>query len=166
MILMQAASISRAIGRGGPWKSRLFWVLKWQRAKRVPFGPKKVEKKFTLSPHHPSPSLVGGSEFNMSRSPPPPTHTARCTELFWNQQRYEKCVRYRPPVHKYCNTSLQINKWPFGGTLFWILWDIKTRCKIYMSRWPSRTVCSPWGSYNTCRSALPIEDISRLLSST
>jgi hypothetical protein len=24
-------------------KSRLFWILKWQQAKRVPFGPKKVE---------------------------------------------------------------------------------------------------------------------------
>ncbi len=23
------------------WKSRLFWALKWQQAKRVPFGPKK-----------------------------------------------------------------------------------------------------------------------------
>ncbi len=37
-------SISRAIGRGGHWKSRLFWDLKWQRAKWVPFGPKKVKK--------------------------------------------------------------------------------------------------------------------------
>ncbi len=43
MILRQAISIRRAIGRGGPWKSRLFWVLKWQRAKRVPCGLKKVE---------------------------------------------------------------------------------------------------------------------------
>jgi hypothetical protein len=34
-------SISRDIGRGGPWKSRLFWALKLQRAKRMPFGPKK-----------------------------------------------------------------------------------------------------------------------------
>jgi hypothetical protein len=25
-------------------KSRLFWALKWQRAKRLPFGPKIVEK--------------------------------------------------------------------------------------------------------------------------
>jgi hypothetical protein len=43
MILMWATSISRAIGRGGPSKSRLFWALKWPRAKRVPFGPKKVK---------------------------------------------------------------------------------------------------------------------------
>ncbi len=28
--------------KGGLWKSRLFWALKWQRAKRVPFWPKKV----------------------------------------------------------------------------------------------------------------------------
>ncbi len=28
-------SISRAIGRGGPWKSGLFWALKWELAKRV-----------------------------------------------------------------------------------------------------------------------------------
>ncbi len=37
-------SIARAIGRGGPWKSRLFGALKWQRAKQVPFGPKKAIK--------------------------------------------------------------------------------------------------------------------------
>jgi hypothetical protein len=33
-----AKSISRAIGRGGPLKSRLSWALQWPRAKRVPFG--------------------------------------------------------------------------------------------------------------------------------
>ncbi len=27
---------------GWPWKPILFWALKWHRAKRVPFGPKKV----------------------------------------------------------------------------------------------------------------------------
>jgi hypothetical protein len=43
MILRLAISITRAIGRGGPWKSRLFWALKWQRAKRVSFAPKKVD---------------------------------------------------------------------------------------------------------------------------
>ncbi len=30
MILMRAASITRAIGRGGPWEPRLLWALKWQ----------------------------------------------------------------------------------------------------------------------------------------
>ncbi len=35
--------ISRAIGRGEPWKLRLLWALKWQRVKRVPFGPQKVD---------------------------------------------------------------------------------------------------------------------------
>jgi hypothetical protein len=34
MILRRAISITRGIGRGGPWKSRLFWALKWQQAKR------------------------------------------------------------------------------------------------------------------------------------
>ncbi len=29
MIFMQAKSIIRTIGRGGPRKSRLFWALKW-----------------------------------------------------------------------------------------------------------------------------------------
>ncbi len=43
MILRQAISITRAFVRVGPWKSRLFWALKWQRALRVPFWPKKVE---------------------------------------------------------------------------------------------------------------------------
>ncbi len=33
-------SITRAIGRVGSWKSRLFWVPKWQQAKRAQFGPK------------------------------------------------------------------------------------------------------------------------------
>jgi hypothetical protein len=39
MVLRHATSITRGIGRGGPWKSRLFWALKWLRAKRMPFGP-------------------------------------------------------------------------------------------------------------------------------
>jgi hypothetical protein len=39
MVLRRARSITRGIGKGGPWKSRLFWALKWLRAKRVPFGP-------------------------------------------------------------------------------------------------------------------------------
>ncbi len=32
-------SITRAIGRVCPRKSRLFWALKWQRVKRVPVRP-------------------------------------------------------------------------------------------------------------------------------
>jgi hypothetical protein len=36
MILLRATSITRTIGRGG-----LFWVLKWQRAKLVPFWAQK-----------------------------------------------------------------------------------------------------------------------------
>jgi hypothetical protein len=28
MVLRRARSITRGIGRGGPWKSRLFWTLK------------------------------------------------------------------------------------------------------------------------------------------
>jgi len=43
MILMQTNPLSRTIGRSRPWKSRLFWALKWQLAKRVPFGSKKVK---------------------------------------------------------------------------------------------------------------------------
>jgi hypothetical protein len=43
MILMWATSISRAIEKGGPWKSNLVWALKWPRAKRLPFGPTEVE---------------------------------------------------------------------------------------------------------------------------
>jgi hypothetical protein len=45
MILMWVTSISRANGRGGggPENRDFFWALKWPRAKRVPFGPKKVE---------------------------------------------------------------------------------------------------------------------------
>ncbi len=41
MVLRQARSITRGIGRGGPWKSRLFWALKCLRAKRVPLVLKK-----------------------------------------------------------------------------------------------------------------------------
>ncbi len=44
-------SISRATGRGGHWKSRLFWALKWQRAKQVPFGPKKFASSITIFLH-------------------------------------------------------------------------------------------------------------------
>jgi len=36
-------SITRAIRRGGLWKSRLLGALYWLWEKRVPFGPKKVE---------------------------------------------------------------------------------------------------------------------------
>jgi hypothetical protein len=31
MLLRRARSITRGTGRGGPWKSRLFWVLQWLR---------------------------------------------------------------------------------------------------------------------------------------
>ena len=41
LIWRRGKSITRAVWRGGPWKSRLFWALKWQRAQRVPFVPKK-----------------------------------------------------------------------------------------------------------------------------
>ena len=33
--------ITRAIGRGGPWISRLFWGLKWQWAQRVAIWPQE-----------------------------------------------------------------------------------------------------------------------------
>ncbi len=42
MVFRRVRSNTRGIGRGGPWKSRLFWALKWLLAKRVPFGTKKV----------------------------------------------------------------------------------------------------------------------------
>ncbi len=35
IVLRRARSITRGIGMGGPWKSRLFWALKWLRAKHV-----------------------------------------------------------------------------------------------------------------------------------
>ncbi len=34
IVLRRARSITRGIGRGGPWKLRFFWALKWL----VPFG--------------------------------------------------------------------------------------------------------------------------------
>ncbi len=34
MVLRRATSITMAIGGSGPWKSRLFWALKWPRAKK------------------------------------------------------------------------------------------------------------------------------------
>ncbi len=37
MILMRANQLQ------GPLEARLFWALKWQRAKRVPFGSKKQD---------------------------------------------------------------------------------------------------------------------------
>jgi hypothetical protein len=48
MVLRRVRSITSGIGRGGPWKSRLFWALKWLRAKRVPFGPSEYIKS---APH-------------------------------------------------------------------------------------------------------------------
>jgi hypothetical protein len=43
MVLMRARSITRGIGRSGPWKIYTFWALKWIRARGVQFGSKKVE---------------------------------------------------------------------------------------------------------------------------
>ncbi len=40
--VMGARSITRALEGVGSGHPRLFWALKWLRAKRVPFGPKKV----------------------------------------------------------------------------------------------------------------------------
>ena len=39
MILMRGKDITRAIGRGGPWKWSLFWALKLFKRQRVRFGP-------------------------------------------------------------------------------------------------------------------------------
>jgi hypothetical protein len=41
MILMRALSIYKGHWKGWALKSRLFWAPQLQRAKRVPFGPKK-----------------------------------------------------------------------------------------------------------------------------
>jgi hypothetical protein len=45
----------------GGWalKSRLFWALKWQRAKRLPFGPKKIALRTRPPPPHPYRLLYG-----------------------------------------------------------------------------------------------------------
>jgi hypothetical protein len=48
MVLRRATSITRGMRRGGPRKLRLFWALKWLRAKRVPFGPKVKTIKYKL----------------------------------------------------------------------------------------------------------------------
>ncbi len=50
----ESKSIIRAIGRGRPWKSRLFWALKWPRAKRVPkhqnhFVPPHINNRYINS---------------------------------------------------------------------------------------------------------------------
>ncbi len=54
MILMRANPFR------GPLKIEAFWVLKWQRAKRVPFGPLEGRRVDVVS------------EFTLSRPPPPP----------------------------------------------------------------------------------------------
>jgi hypothetical protein len=41
MFLMRADPLRGHVGGGWAWKSRLFWALKWQRAKRVPYMPQK-----------------------------------------------------------------------------------------------------------------------------
>ncbi len=48
MNLMRANPLKRPFKEGGLWNTRLFWALKWQRAKWVPFGPKK--SRFSGSP--------------------------------------------------------------------------------------------------------------------
>ncbi len=45
MILMWIDAFRGPLEGGEPWKLRLFWALKWQRVKRVPFWLKKVHKK-------------------------------------------------------------------------------------------------------------------------
>jgi hypothetical protein len=37
MVLRRAASFTRGIGKGGHWKSRLFWALTWLRANDLPY---------------------------------------------------------------------------------------------------------------------------------
>jgi hypothetical protein len=69
--------------KGRALKSRLFWALKWQRAKRVTFGPKKVE----AHPHRP---LHG---------------TCKRTTVTYKMHKirlwYKKYIRYsKSPVHK------------------------------------------------------------------
>jgi hypothetical protein len=50
MVLRGATSL-RGIGRGGPWKSRLFWALKWHERSECYFGPKKTTYNFILYKH-------------------------------------------------------------------------------------------------------------------
>jgi hypothetical protein len=44
MILMRENPFRGPLEGVGTENRNLFWALKWQRAKRVPFGPKKAEK--------------------------------------------------------------------------------------------------------------------------
>ncbi len=50
LLLSLGQSITRAIGRGGPWKSRFYWALKWQQVKLMYIKgfPKKMTKYLTL----------------------------------------------------------------------------------------------------------------------
>ncbi len=50
--------------KGWALKSRLFWVLKWQRAQWAPFGPKKVE----VSASTPSKAPINGFPAIQSRT--------------------------------------------------------------------------------------------------
>jgi hypothetical protein len=43
MVFRRAGSITMGIGREEPWKLRLFWALKWLRAKRVAFAQKSPD---------------------------------------------------------------------------------------------------------------------------
>jgi hypothetical protein len=43
MFLMRADPLRGQVGGGWDLEIVTFWALKWQRAKRVPFVPKKVE---------------------------------------------------------------------------------------------------------------------------
>jgi hypothetical protein len=68
LILMLATSITRVIGKGGPWKSRLFRSLKWQRAKQVPWS-RSVHTSCQSSPVTVS-LILSNVNYNMSLSVP------------------------------------------------------------------------------------------------
>jgi hypothetical protein len=60
MVLRRARSFTRGIGKGGPWKWRLFWALKWLRANlRSRIFPIKCKKVGTVgtSVEDPDPNL-------------------------------------------------------------------------------------------------------------
>ena len=63
MVLRRATSTTRGIVRVGPWKLRLSWALKWQRAERLPFGPKKVLNLPSRVHNHAQPAWASGVWF-------------------------------------------------------------------------------------------------------
>jgi hypothetical protein len=78
-----------------------FWALTCQRAKRVPFEPKKYKRNIKKQVHRYiyihefSSFLFQGpkkARFSGLTAPPPPP--ALCTEQFRNQQRCVKCIKY------------------------------------------------------------------------